>query len=109
MKTKTLIYISIFATLPAMLSMLLIGIIGMEWWLAGTGSMAERLLTGNFNYVFTSVLLSSGIFSMAIILATQLALSKYGSKIDRLDEAEMQAWEAKRKYEAATKKLLQNV
>jgi ABC-type siderophore export system fused ATPase/permease subunit len=107
--TKRLFYVSIIATIPAMLSMLLLAIIGLEWWIAGSGSMAERLLTGNFNYQFVTILFSTGIPSMAIILASQLALSRYASKIDRLDEAEIQAWEAKRKYEEATRKLVQDI
>ncbi len=109
MKTKTLLYISIFAMLPAMLSMLMLTMISFEWLLNGTGKFAEMFLTGSFNKPFSSILFGCGLFSMSIILVSQLGIVKYTSKIDRLDEAEMQAWEAKRKYEAATRKLLEQI
>lgn len=100
---------SIFAMLPAMLSLLLLGIISFEWWLGDSGEFAKMFLTGKYNQPFVSILFSTGILSMAIMMASQLALVKYTSKIDRLDEAEMQAWEAKRKYDAATRKLVENI
>jgi len=109
MKTKTLLKISIFAMLPMFLSTLMVSMIGFEWLLNGTGGLAERLLTGEFNKPFTVILFTSGILSMSIIFTALLGLMRYTDKLDKLDEAEIQAWEAKRKYEAATRKLLQNV
>jgi len=109
MKTKTLLYISIFAMLPAIMSMLMLSMISFEWFFSDSGKFAEMFLTGSFNRPFSMILFGTGLFSMTIILASQLALVRYTSKIDKLDEAEILAWEAKRKYEAATRKLLQNV
>jgi hypothetical protein len=109
MKTKVLLNIAIIAIIPAMLSMLLLSIISFEWLFNDTGTYAEMFLTGKFNRSFTMILFSTGLFSMAIILASQLALTRYSGKIDRLDEAEIQAWEAKRKYEEATRKLLRSI
>lgn len=109
MKTKTLLSLSIFAIVPAMLSLLIVSIICFEWVVNGTNQFAEMFLNGKFNKPFTMILFGSGVFFLSLILATQLALIRYTSKIDNLDEAERQAWEAKRKYELATKKILQQI
>lgn len=109
MKTKTLLKISIFAILPMFLSTLMVAMIGFEWLLNGTGGLAERFLTGDFKKLFTVILFTSGILSMTIIFAALLGVMRYTDKLDRLDEAEMQAWEAKRKYEAATRQILEKI
>jgi len=109
MKTKTLLYLSMFAMLPAMLSVLMVSFISMEWWMRDTGSMAQMLLEGNFSRGFTMILFSTGALSLAIILASQLGLVRYSDKIDKLDEATMAYYEAKRKYEEATRKIVENI
>ncbi len=109
MKTKTLLRISIFGTLPVMLSLLMTSMMSFEWLLNDTGHFAEMFLSGNFNRTFSCILFGSGVISMAIMFVTQLGLIKYADKIDRLDEATMEYFEAKRKYEEATRKFVQQI
>lgn len=109
MKTKTLLKISIFAALPMFFSTLMVTMIGIEWLINDTGHFAQLFLTGKFNQPFTVILFSSGVLSISIVLTSLLGLMRYADKLDKLDQAEASAWEAKRRYEAATNKILQNV
>lgn len=109
MKTKIFLKLSIFAIIPMFFSTLMVAMIGIEWWLNGTGHFAQLFLTGKFNQPFVVILFSSGVVSMAIVFTALLGLMRYTNKLDKLDEAEIQAWEAKRKYEAATRKLVHEI
>ena len=109
MKLKTWLYISIFACVPALMSLLMVSIFALEWILRGEGTLSNIFLTGNFARTFTLCLFGSGAISVSIILATQLGTIRYTDKIDNLDEAADRYYEAKRKYEEATFKLVRDI
>lgn len=109
MKLKTLLYISIFAMVPALMSVLMVTMFALEWIVIGSGTLANIFLTGDFARTFTFCLFGSGLISLSIILATQLGIIRYTDKIDNLDEATYQYYEAKRKYEEATFKLVRDI
>jgi len=108
MKMKTLVRVSFILLIPTLFSSLMLTLISAEWFLNGTGYFAQLFLTGKFNSGFCIVLFGTGAFSMAFIATTFMMLSRHTEQLDNLNEAEYQAYEAKRKYLAAAHKLAEN-
>lgn len=107
MKTKILIRAAIVLMIPTFLSCMLIGIIGIDYWL-GASIFLKNVLSGAANEKFIAIICSTGVLSLSVIMTTLLVVSRHADKIDKLDDAISDCYKAKAKYEAATRKFAQN-
>lgn len=87
----------------------MIAMISFEWLLTDQSKFAQMFLTGEFNRDFATFMFGIGVFGLSVIFTTIMTLFQKASKIDKLDEAIFDAYEAKRKYEAATRKIVEEV
>lgn len=101
---KGLIYISLWLCLPLLMSTLMLCMISFEWYLTGGHKFANLFLTGEFNRGFSCILFGSGLFSISMVVPTLLMLSRHASNIDRLEQAQIEAYDEKMKYRRAAEK-----
>jgi len=109
MKMKTLVRVSFILLIPTLFSSLMLGIISAEWFFNETGYFANLFLSGKFNRGFCVVLFGVGTLAMAFVATTFMMLSRHTDKLDNLQEAEFELHEARRKYIAATHKIVQEI
>jgi glycerol-3-phosphate acyltransferase PlsY len=107
MKTKTLLKLSVIAALPALFSTLLVCVIALEWFLSGQSRIAQAFLAGTFNIKFTMIFFGLGFLSICVIIFALAGTVRHADNIDRLEDARYEWFRSKMKYEAATRKLVE--
>jgi hypothetical protein len=110
MKTKHWLYLSQVFLIPIFLTTLLIGMIGAEWWLTDKSNLGNLIFnSGAINRPFLTIIFGISIVGLSIIFTVVLMLAQHASKIDRLEEATYELYIAKKKYEAATRKIVEGM
>jgi hypothetical protein len=107
MKTKHWIYLSQVLLIPIFISTMMISMICGEWLLTNQSQLGTQILeTGTFNKPVATILFGISVIGLSIVFVVFLILSKHANDIDRLEDAIHQHYLAKLKYNAATRKFV---
>lgn len=109
MRLKTWLRLSVVGILPAFFSVMMIAVIAMEWYLTGESKLAGLFLNGKFAVKFTMIFFSLGVLSLWFMMIAFGSTIRHADKIEDLDKAIYEANLAKRKYEAATRKIAEQI
>lgn len=110
MKTKHWLNLSILFLLPIFLTTLVIAMIGAEWWLTDKSTLGNLIFnSGAINRPFTTIVFFVSVLGLSIISMVILMLSRHASSIDRLEDAIHEHYLARRKYEAATRRIVEEM
>ena len=109
MKLKFWINISLILMIPLFLSSIMIAMMSFEWFFNDSGYFATLFLTGKFNRPFCLIFFGIGGLSISVIFTTMTMVMRYAPVIDKFDKALEEAYAAKRKYDAATDKILNDI
>lgn len=96
--------------IPIFMSTMMLALICGEWILTNQSRLGTQILeTGTFNKPFATILFSISVLGLSIVFMVILGLRRHANNIDRLEDAIHQYYLAKLKYNAATRKIVENM
>lgn len=102
--TKVFLCLSAICVVPFILAEMLLGVIGLDYCMGQEIHFVHNIVTGVANEKFIGIICAAGGISGMIMFTSNLMLLRYADKIDKLDEATKEYYEAVSRYNRAVAK-----